>query len=293
MDGNDDDRYNGFGSGPNAIIKIIIFALVGMIVITSVALPILTQIGVTTTTYSNDGARVTDIYDEYAAEISDGYTVLKFESQGVFLVDSSDPSARILILKKSDFVSGYPIFIAKALSTPYMQVIEYANGQYIKYDSGAYPGDTQETGIPTSGFVSYIQDKAGEKVVCQTPLYYESISNVIGFGYYYTNISESIARVYSNGLSGSYYTYSTGDGQAYGNETSVADYTEMEDFNRLNGLSCHNLECMYYITDPVSYQTTDNMLEGTTVGALIGMIPMLFIIGIVVFIARNMRGSDR
>ena len=281
------------GSGTNNLIKIILFAIVGMVIITSVAIPVLAQLGTNTTTYSNNGAKMTDIYDEYAAEISDGYTVLKFESQGVYLVDSSDPTARILILKKSDFVSGYPLFIAKSLSTPYMQVIEYANGQYIKYDSGAYPGDTQETGIPASGYVSYIQDKAGKKVVCQTPLYYESISNVIGFGYYYTNISESIARVYSDGLSGSYYTYSTGDGQAYGSETSVADYTEMEDFNRLNGLSCHDLECMYYITDPVSYQITENVLEGTTAGALIGMIPMLFIIGIVVYIARNMRGSDR
>ena len=287
----DDDKR--MGSGTNNLIKIILFAIVGMVIITSVAIPVLAQLGTNTTTYSNNGAKMTDIYDEYAAEISDGYTVLKFESQGVYLVDSSDPTARILILKKSDFVSGYPLFIAKSLSTPYMQVIEYANGQYIKYDSGAYPGDTQETGIPASGYVSYIQDKAGKKVVCQTPLYYESISNVIGFGYYYTNISESIARVYSDGLSGSYYTYSTGDGQAYGSETSVADYTEMEDFNRLNGLSCHDLECMYYITDPVSYQITENVLEGTTAGALIGMIPMLFIIGIVVYIARNMRGSDR
>ena len=287
----DDDKQ--IGSGTNNLIKIILFAIVGMVIITSVAIPVLAQLGTNTTTYSNNGAKVTDIYDEYAAEISDGYTILKFESQGVYLVDSSDPTARILILKKSDFVSGYPLYIAKSLSTPYMQVVEYANGQYIKYDSGAYPGDTQETGIPASGYVSYIQDKAGEKVVCQTPLYYENISSVIGFGYYYTNISESIARVYSDGLSGSYYTYSTGDGQAYGSETSVADYTEMEDFNRLNGLSCHDLECMYYITDPVSYQITENVLEGTTVGALIGMIPMLFIIGIVVYIARNMRGSDR
>lgn len=44
MDRNDDDRYNGFESGPNGIIKIIIFALVGMIVITSVALPILASV---------------------------------------------------------------------------------------------------------------------------------------------------------------------------------------------------------------------------------------------------------
>ena len=289
----DDDDRQTIGNATNNTIKLIIFAMVGLLVITSVALPILAQVGITTTTYSNNGAKVTDIYDEYGTEISDGYTVLKFESQGVYLVDSSDPTARILILKKSDFVSGYPLFIAKSISSPNMQVIEYANGQYIKYDSGAYPGDTQETGIPATGYVSYIQDKAGKKVICQTPLYYEDINNVIGFGYYYTNISDARARVYSNGLSGSYYTYSTGDGQAYGSETSVADYTEIEDFNRLNGLSCHDLECMYYITDPVSYQTTENMLEGTTVGALIGMIPMLFIIGIVVYIARNMRGSDR
>lgn len=38
---------------------------------------------------------------------------------------------------------------------------------------------------------------------------------------------------------------------------------------------------------------SDNGLENTPIGVMIGMIPLLLIMGIVVWIANRMRGSDR
>lgn len=282
MDKNDDDRYNGFGSGPNAIIKIIIFALVGMIVITSVALPVLAAVGERTVTYSNSGIRMINVWEEYDSLLS-GYdsetTEIIWNSEGIWLGgEISGSENRVLILPKDELVIGPAIIIQSGGSG---WLVEY-NGENYTF---TVPGNsfTQDSGILNifSDDSVYSQDPSGG-LILSDKMYAENLSDVIGFTMtpYMLWVKNTAATLYV-----------TGEGLSYG--FADFDSDEIDDFYKIEGISYNDYDCQYIIGEEFSYTDTEDMLAGTNIRGIISTIPLLMIIGIVVFVARNMRGSDR
>lgn len=283
MDRNDDDRYNGFGSGPNAIIKIIIFALVGMIVITSVALPMLATIGERTVTYSNSGIRVINVWEEYDSLLS-GYdtdtTEIIWNSEGIWIGgEISGNENKVLILPKNELVIGPAIIIQ---STGSGWLVEYNGENYTYITRGN--SITLDNGILNifSDDSVYSQDPSGG-LILSDKMYAENLSDVIGF---------SMTTTYMLWVKNTAATlYVTGEGLSYG--SAVFDSDEIDDFYKIEDISYNDYDCQYMIGEEFSYTDTEDMLAGTNIGGLISTIPLLMIIGIVVFVARNMRGSDR
>lgn len=279
----DDDRYNGFGSGPNGIIKVIIFALVGMIVITSVALPILATIGERTVTYSNSGIRMINVWEEYDSLLN-GYdtetTEIIWNSEGIWLGgEISGSENRVLILPKDDLVIGPAIIIHSGGSGWF---VEY-NGENYTY---TVPGNsfTQDSGILDifSEDSVYSQDPSG-RLILSDKMYAENLSDVIGL---------SMTPAYVLWVRNTAATLSvTSEGISYG--SAIFDSDEIGDFYKIEGISYNDYDCQYIIGEEFSYIDTEDMLAGTNIKGLISTIPLLMIIGIVVFVARNMRGSDR
>ena len=71
------------------------------------------------------------------------------------------------------------------------------------------------------------------------------------------------------------------------------DAGEVGNGYHVNDITFNGVDCDYYIGPKYTDTYTENELDGTIVQSLIGIIPLLMIIGIVVFIARSRTMSDR
>ena len=141
-----EDDFGNMGSGPSGAVKTIIFIMVAVLIITTVAIPILASVGEVTTTHKNDGVRVSDVFEKYADFMAEGveyHGELLLKPTEVRLCnDANDPdSGRMTILNTSDIDQNYPvIFIWNYWTTASVYSMDYytfdENG-WTRYDAGS------------------------------------------------------------------------------------------------------------------------------------------------------------
>lgn len=174
----------------NKIVRIVIFSMVAIIIITSVAVPMFATIGNTTTTLTNTGVSVTDIGEEYQTEISsfdNGSTEIMWNQNGVYLIgERLGAPVTYKILDKKDYRNGYPLVIIHPTHGYDNMILEHTNSSYTKILSGtSVTSQTQGSQSFTQGDKVFIQDPHGKLIMSKDGLYCSDPNSIYGVGYVY------------------------------------------------------------------------------------------------------------
>lgn len=292
----DDDRMD---RGPNGIVRIVIFALVGMIMVTTVAIPILATVGERTSTEYNEGIRMSCPQEHLSeifntADVNNLYINLSSQSMRITYYIGDDFYMETL-LASDDLVEGIAYIIVDPIVYEYnSDAIIY--GVYDGTSISRYTVDMDQQ--PPNSFPCYdiaynpspepvlkdwwifIQDPDGDYVLTDDGVH-SSDSDVMSF-----TPSDDLC-IWTDGTEGYEYVW---------NNDTCTKTTGTADITSENGIvdtvTFDGRESQYLI-GPYSYQVTENILDGTPIGTMIGMIPLLMVVGIVLFIANRSKLSDR
>lgn len=285
----DEKKYKDFTKGPENVAKVIVFALVAIVLITSFALPVLASVGERDATVTNTGVRVSEItelgYAEKMEEFGDGATLV-LSTYGLSIIDINGVKPSVNLISSDDYNTDYPI------------AFTYTNTMNANIHEWTFDPETHKTTsisrlqtISASTYIltfpeegMWIQNPNGKHILSAGPVYASDPSSVIG--YHIENGLVLAADTESAYLAtGTEYTPTVSQG------ASTADMRS-GDYYTINSISYENTTCAYYI-GPISATYSSNILEGTPVGAMIGTIPALILIGLVLYVARSMGRSDR
>lgn len=292
----DDREEYSTPANPEGIAKIIVFALVSMIVITSVALPVLASVGERTGTESNTGVRMScltpedwedmiEIYDDSPAP------TIRLGGLGLYISGRINGVSEVTyLIRFEDYNTSYPIafeYIHENLQYVHNEKMYELDADTNKYTCTYYSQTTTAsvyqinppiTEISTSEL--WYQDPNGSYIMNTGDMNISS-GSVLG-------IHIEQGKVLVADLERAKYVVS--NVPEYGDST--VDKTSHDGYETIESISYSGTDCTYYI-GPIDYTVSENVLEGTPIGAMIGIIPTLMIIGIVVFIAKSVRRSDR
>ena len=299
-----EDDFGNMGSGPSGAVKTIIFIMVAVLIITTVAIPILASVGEVTTTHKNDGVRVSDVFEKYADFMAEGveyHGELLLKPTEVRLCnDANDPdSGRMTILNTSDIDQNYPvIFIWNYWTTASVYSMDYytfdENG-WTRYDAGSSYSVTQlGTNVGESIFTAerghmFIQDPNGKYILTNGTVEYDATAenpDLVGM-----TISQT-AQLWCIGTSAYLKSWaSTNYGPA---QVGTADLvaSENDGIMTVSKMSFNGTDTTYLI-GPLGYTTTENIIDGSIIGTLLGIIPLLMIVGVVIYVVGRMNVSDR
>lgn len=202
----DDEDYTPDVTGPTGIVKIIVFAIIGIVVISTLAIPVLTHLGEKTVTYTNTGVYLTDVCDKYANIIESydqGTARISWDNNGIFLngeVSGSPATNKLMDIK--GFNNEYPIVIVHPGIGYYNTIVTYSKttSKYTEFISGE--GSIQQTygSCPISiGDKAYIQDSKGNLVLSKDGLYCTDPTQIIGFGYEYDPATGNSRYIWADG----------------------------------------------------------------------------------------------
>ena len=292
----DDREEYSTPANPEGIAKIIVFALVSMIVITSVALPVLASVGERTGTESNTGVRMSCLTPEDwedMIEIYDDSPVPTLRLTGIGLYISgriNGVSEFTYLVHSENYNTSYPIAFeyihenSQYNHNERMYVLDTDTNRYTcTYYSQTTTGSSYQINPPVTEISTselWYQDPNGSYIMNTGDMNISS-GSVLG-------IHIEVGKVLVADLERAKYVVS--NVPEYGDST--VDKTSHGGYETIESISYSGTDCTYYI-GPINYTVSENVLEGTPMGAMIGIIPTLMIIGIVVFIAKSVRRSDR
>lgn len=188
----------------NKIIRIVIFTMVAIIIMTSVAVPMFATIGNTTTTLTNSGVNVTDVYEEYQTEISSfdsGTSEIMWNQNGVYLIgERLGAPITYKILDKKDYRSGYPLVIIHPTYGYDNVILEYASSSYNKIISGtSVTSQTQGSHPISQGDKVFVQDPHGSLIMSKDGIYCSDPNNIYGIGYIYNPSNTDNKFIWTSG----------------------------------------------------------------------------------------------
>ena len=292
-----EEENNGgaLNTNMNGLLKIAIFSMVAVIIVATVAVPILSSVGTTTKMEYNEGVRVTDLFEKYADILSpdDDSRLIGCGEEYVYLTYDTDK--RLNIIAKSDINEDYPVYV-------YWQHIEepfYSDGWgYVTYSPSletysqhVTDGQAWRTyegvnfGMSLLGGHLFVQDPKGDYVLTHGSIRYTEgkTSGVTLTDQNLLWIENGTATMRT--WNGSYFgTLSSGD--------AVYNQTESDGIYTLTGMTFNTVPADWLI-GPKGVSTTENYIDGTQIGTLISIIPILIIAGIIVAIIKGKGMSDR
>lgn len=289
---------------PDNIVKIVVFAIIGLIVVSSVALPILAGLGIENHTESNDGAKVTRMTQEKWDDITAKYdnpanvSMNITANTGIYIGGFINGEYKMEYLAHiEDFNPSYPVLVKYSFEPS--EYISSSAEETLTYspDTQKFTTTTRTQTISSSG-TSFLMDDIDLDEISfwyQTP----DGDRIINMGDMSIN-GEWIegfridigSIVVADLQQAKYYDGSIGD---YGRTEYGSPSIEREshgDYSTIESLSYHGIACQYYI-GPITYSYTENTLENTPIGTMIGVIPVLMIMGLVIFVVRQFNKSDR
>lgn len=291
----EDDKGGALNTNMNGLLKIAIFSMVAVIIVSTVAVPILSSVGTTTTTVYNEGVRVTDVFEKYGDLLSDDddSKAILYGEEYIQLVYDTDK--KINITAKSDIDENYPV----SLHWQHIEEPFYSDGWgYTTYQSSTEKYTTHTTGgqawtshdwsnieISLLGGHYFVQDPKGDYVLTHGSVKYKE-GNTHGI----TMDAEHLLWI-DNGNA----TMRTWNGSYFGTLSSgnaVYDQTESDGVYTLTGMTFSTVPADWLI-GPKGVSTTENYIDGTQIGTLISIIPILIIAGIIVAIIKGKSMSDR
>lgn len=272
------------------IVRTTMFAMVAVIIISSVALPMLASVGETTTVYTNSGTRMTyanDTYSELLASYDTDTAEIKCNSEGVYFGgEVSGVYQETIILSADDYAKGVPLF---------MIVSNVTNGWFLEYTGESpylftytfAPGTTSDV---TTFVVSiypeedniYVQDPEGDLHIEKNGGYYPDLDDVYGFSYgtdRYLQVIGTTAKLRTD-------TVTTG--------AADVEYDEVGEGYHVTSIEFDGYGCDYMICPDYTVTVKGNVLDGWgPVRAMIGVIPVMIIIGAILVVVRRSGMSDR
>ena len=298
-----EEENNGgaLNSNMNGLLKIAIFSMVAVIIVATVAVPILANVGSYTKSEYNDGARIDFADADYFSGIIDEFSsaenvrmILNQDGFGLTGLIDAQPYTKI-VLPVSKYDTRYPIVINGVGDSQYGMIYYYdtttqkytvtsilgsSEVEWTYVDPIAYPTD-----LPV-----WAQTSNGTKVITSEPLKFKTEEDRMGsFGLTMQEGKILIADTYSHAY------LATKDGSdptvtTIGEPTvSITDGT---DWDTINSISFSGSTCQYLIGVP-SVSSSGNYIDGTQIGTLISIIPILIIAGIIVAIIKGKSMSDR
>ncbi|MBQ1293233.1 MAG: hypothetical protein IIY21_04300 [Clostridiales bacterium] len=284
----EDDNFQDMRS-VEGIAKTIMFCLIAMIMITSFALPIIASVGERTVDLDNTGVRVSSFNEigwEDAMDTFSPGAYMYIGSGGLAIYGMKDGAYTTEWLINAPVDTRYPEAIIFTNNTSELTVLNYNE------DSNNYTQITRRAtttvGAYTLNFPEsinlWIQDPNGKHILNTGNMYTMNPSDVTGY-----HVSTGLTMISNTSTT----KVCTGTSMV-ATESIVNSETSMDsgDYYTIHDISYNNIDCDYYV-GPLNVYHRENILEGTQVGAMIGMIPMLMLIGIVVFVARSLNRSDR
>lgn len=287
----EEKKYNDFGKGPEGIARTVVFMIVAIVIVSSFALPVLASVGERSGTINNNGVRMSNLNDYDWQSIWDsfdeGTADFRLTSFGLGIRGQIDGEYVTKYLTEYDeFDLSYPIIMYHNVQ-PYQAYVLTRNTETNRYITTSY--FEQTSSVVTIfwdphewGYYDFwFQDPEGKYVMNTGGMSYNEGDSVLGF---YVGVGEAINFT----LSDTWWC----NGGSWFNVTPDIDSSEKDGYTTLENVSYGGTDCQYYI-GPLSATKSYNILEGTQVGAMIGLIPTLMIIGVILYLARNLRRSDR
>lgn len=284
----DEKKYNDFTKGPENVAKVIVFALVAIVLITSFALPVLASVGERSATMTNTGVRVSEItelgYEEKMEEFGDGATLV-LSVHGLDIMDIHGVKPAVNLISSEDYDTDYPIAFTHT-NTMNANIWKWTFDPETHKTTSISISQTSTASTHILSFPNgmWIQDPNGKHILSTGPVYASDPSSVIGY-----RIENGL--VLAADTESAYLATGTGYPPTVSQGATTADMRS-GDYYTINSISYENTTCAYYI-GPISTTYSTNILEGTPVGAMIGTIPALILIGLVLYVARSMGRSDR
>lgn len=285
----EEKKYNDFGKGPEDIARTVVFMIVAVVIISSFALPVLASVGERSESIYNDGVRVSEItelgYAEKMEEFGDGAR-LALSASGLNIIDINGIKPSVNLISSEDYDTDYPIGFTYT-NTMNANIWEWTFDPETQKNTlisrlQTITASTHIISSPENGM--WIQNPNGEHILSTGPIYANDPTSVIGY-----RIENGL--VLAANTESAYLATGTGGLPTVSQGTSTVDM-QSGDYTTINSISFENTTCAYYI-GPISATYSSNILEGTQVGAMIGLIPTLMIIGVILYLARNLRRSDR
>ncbi len=285
----EEKKYNDFGKGPEDIARTVVFMIVAVVIISSFALPVLASVGERSGSIYNDGVRVSEItelrYEEKMEEFGSGATLV-LSAYGLDIIDINGVKPAVNLISSDDYNTDYPIAFTHT-NTMNSNIWEWTFDQETKKTTSisrtqTTTASTHILSFPENGM--WIQNPNGEHILSTGPIYANNPTSVIGY-----RIENGL--ILAADTESAYLATGTGGLPTVSQGTSTADM-QSGDYTTIDSISFENITCTYYI-GPISATYTSNILEGTQVDAMIGLIPTLMIIGVILYLARNLRRSDR
>lgn len=297
------DEYNTPNT-PDNIAKIVVFAIIGLIVVTSVALPILAGLGIENHTVDNNGVRVSRMtaekWDSLISQYDDStaVTLSLSSSMGMYLTGRINGVwSNEYLVSMDDFDYRYPIWIKYSFGSSLNVGL---NGEkVISYDMNI-SRFTMTSLIQTSNF-DMISEELSNVNLDTLHFWYQDPEgdHVMNTGNM-NIISDPVEgfRMSLGSLVVSDTTqakYTTVESEHITNEefgTPIIEKESHANYTTIESMSFRGVVCQYYI-GPISYSYTEDTLANTPIGTMIGIIPLLMIIGVVLFVVKQFKRSDR
>lgn len=292
---NDEKKHNDVGKGPENIAKVVIFAIVAIVMITSFVLPTITAVGERTDVITNEGVKVSSINQDTWDDMTSDYSstpYIHLSNEGIYLLGYvNGVSTKRFLVHTENYDTSYPVMFI-GLKTTQQDSITYdpIRGWYIsttaiqgEIDLGPSMQFNPVYRFTDGGEIWY-QDPNGTRLMTKDSLIYpDGESDIFGINVEY---GVSLYADLDTAL-----VFVSGSGTSTG--ASDVESVDHDGYKELNSISYLGHECEYYFGSSQGYTYTYNILDGTQVGSLIGTIPVLIIIGLVLHVARTMKRSDR
>lgn len=305
---NEDEDRNIEINGPNGIVKVVIFTMIAITIITSVVIPVLASAGIQNETLYNEGPRVgfldssgdmddkpfidDKMEDRFAPEPTPQY-LLSSEGFSIYgLLEETNEMGSILLIPMSEFDTSYPMMVKGSLSYPRDSVTYTFNSNTGKFTTVALDHTTVSDTVQIDWREEYIvQYKSGEHVMSRGDMMMQKRDGpdmIYPAGIY---VSEGLS-FYCDGGMAIIVTYSGGETtQTYG--SCDAEVSDEGEYLIMESYSYNGTECMWYFGDRYVVHEINILDDKPQINALIGVIPILILIGVVLFVARSMSKSDR
>lgn len=185
------------------IVTTIVFTMVAMIIVTSVALPLISTIGDRTETLTNTGATFTEITDtdEFRRYDSGSVNVVWNGNEVSLSGTISGVAHTDKILDKKDYNKDYPLILIHHTSGYMDTIVTYTQAPtaFTKFESGGSQIAQANGSESIAGNDSvYIQDPKGTLVMSKDGAYCSDPSQVVGFGYEYDPLTGTSKYIWAD-----------------------------------------------------------------------------------------------
>lgn len=310
------DEETGMNNKMNGLVKVILFSMVGIILITSFALPIFSSIISMERQVNewNDGVRVDTIDFEKAKQIAGepiGNSVsLILDSEGINLqyYSTTDHTTKQTLLASIDSLNtDYPVafqippYDASINNLSSMAIATFSAPNYTYASADSILTYHTITITVKSAYIDasvYYQSPNGNQMLTEGSIN-DTDGEVIGFDVVYddfglrviSDVADCLHKVYTPSIDDYVWTRDS----TTPNISTETITTAYGAYQHISGISAtvdgKTYNCKYFIGDLYVTESEKNLTG--TLSSLIGIIPILLIIGIVMYVVRNMNISDR